>query len=62
MRKLETLILIFTVGDGHAHFTVIREENTYDYTPLSTKLNMGWKTEALKGVIQVRMKVRCDFP
>lgn len=40
------------ISDGHAHFTVIREENTYDYTPLSTKLNMGWKTEALKGVIQ----------
>lgn len=40
------------ISDGHAHFTVIREENTYDYTPVSTKLNIGWKTESLKGVIQ----------
>ncbi|GAB1603210.1 F-box only protein 15-like [Argonauta hians] len=40
------------ISGGHAHFTVIKPDNRYDYTPLSSKLNLGWKTDALKGVVQ----------
>ncbi|CAI9737934.1 F-box only protein 15-like [Octopus vulgaris] len=40
------------ISEGHAHFIVIKPENSYDYTPLSSKLNLSWKTDSLKGVVQ----------
>lgn len=41
------------VTSGCARFTLVQHDSVADHSPLTRKLNMPWKTELFKGVIEV---------
>ena len=47
-----SMVCVF-VEDGFARFVLINPENSYDRSSVAKKIQFLWKTEAIKGILQV---------